>query len=93
MRGKLVINSIDNSKSVVFLYFIEGGWTRYKQTPRANFVNFVNKHSKKLETLTCSARADRLAHRRGPFGGSIWCSTYVPCLLVEPSKPKATNSM
>jgi hypothetical protein len=94
MRDKLVIDSIYDSKSVIFLCFYRGGeWTRYKQTPQANSMNFVNKHSKKLGTLICSARADHPAHRRGPFGGSIWCSTYAPCLLVELSKPKATNSM
>jgi hypothetical protein len=41
-----------------FSVFIEeGGWTHYKQTPRANSVNLINKHSKKLETLICSTRA------------------------------------
>jgi hypothetical protein len=48
----------------------EGGWTPYKQTPRANPVNFVNKHGKKLETLICSARADHPAHKRGLSGPS-----------------------
>jgi hypothetical protein len=48
MRDKSVIDSIDNYKSVVCLCFYRGGgWTRYKQTPQANSVNSVNKHSKK----------------------------------------------
>jgi hypothetical protein len=56
--------------------FIEdGGWTRHKQTLRANSVNLVNKHNKKLGTLICYARADRPAHRREPSDGSFWCST------------------
>jgi hypothetical protein len=58
MRDKSVIDSIDTYKSTVFLcFYIGGGWTRYKQTPQANSVNFVNKHSKKLGTLICSTRA------------------------------------
>jgi hypothetical protein len=63
-----------NYKSVVCLYFYRGGgWTHYKQTPRANSVNSVNKHSKKLGTLTRSACADRpdhgsSGHRAGPSG-------------------------
>jgi hypothetical protein len=50
------------------VFIEEGGWTRYKQTPRANFVNLANKHSKKLGTLIGSARADRPNQRRGPSG-------------------------
>jgi hypothetical protein len=50
------------------VFIEEGGWTRYKQTPRANPANFVNKHGKKLGTLIYSARADRPAHRRGLSG-------------------------
>jgi hypothetical protein len=38
------------------VFIEEGGWTHYKQTPRANSVNFVNKHNKKLRTLIYSAR-------------------------------------
>jgi hypothetical protein len=34
MRDKSVIDSIDDSKSVVYLCIYRGGgWTRYKQTP------------------------------------------------------------
>jgi hypothetical protein len=88
------------------VFIEEGGWTGYKQTPRANLANFVNKHGKKLGTLICSARsrtvrptgADCLDHgpsgpRAGPSASSFWCPTYAPCLLVELSEPKATNSM
>jgi hypothetical protein len=58
MRDKRVIDSIDDYKSVVFLCFYKGGGlARYKQTPRANFVNLANKHSKKLGTLIGSTRA------------------------------------
>ena len=53
------------------VFIEEGGWTRYKQTPRANPANFINKHGKKLGTLICSARADRPAHRRGLSGPRI----------------------
>jgi hypothetical protein len=59
MRNRSVIDSIDYYKSAVYLCIYRGGgWTRYKQTPRANPANFVNKHGKKLGTLICSARAD-----------------------------------
>jgi hypothetical protein len=62
MRNRSVIDSIDDYKSAVYLCIYRGGgWTRYKQTPRANPANFVNKHGKKLGTLICSARADRSA--------------------------------
>jgi hypothetical protein len=48
MRDGLFIDSIHDYKLIVFRCFIkEGGWTRYKQTHRANSVNLVNKHSKK----------------------------------------------
>jgi hypothetical protein len=78
----LLIRLIIKNRSYSYVFIEEGGWTRYKQTPRDNSVNFVNKHSKKLGTLICSARADRPAHRRGPSdpravqsGRSIQCST------------------
>jgi hypothetical protein len=58
MRDKSVIDSIDDYKLVVYLCIYRGGgWTRYKQTPRANPANFINKHGKKLGTLICSVRA------------------------------------
>jgi hypothetical protein len=56
MRYKQIIDSIDDYKSAVFLCIYRGGgWTRYKQTPRANSVNLANKHSKKLGILFVSA--------------------------------------
>jgi hypothetical protein len=57
MRDRSIIDSIDDYKSVVFLYIYRGGWTRYKQTPRANSENLTNKHSKKLGIIICSTRA------------------------------------
>jgi hypothetical protein len=100
MRDKLIIDSIDDYKSAVFLCIYRGGgWTRYKQTSRANSsVNLANRHSKKLGTLIGSAHTRTIRTTgadypdRGRSGGSFRCS-YAPCLLVELSKPKATNSM
>jgi hypothetical protein len=58
MRDKWIIDSIVDYKSAVFLCIYRGGgWTHYKQTPRANFVNLVNKPSKKLGTLIGFLRA------------------------------------
>jgi hypothetical protein len=51
------------------VFIEEGGWTRYKQTLRANSENLANKYSKKLETLIDSARARTVRP-------SIWCSTH-----------------
>jgi hypothetical protein len=72
----LLIRLIITNRSYTSVFIEEGGWTRYKQTPRANPVNFVNKHSKKLETLICSARARTVR----PTGAdrlvvSFWCPT------------------
>jgi hypothetical protein len=73
MRGKSVIDSIDKSKSVVYLSIYRGGGLDPLQTNfRANSVNLANNRSTKLETLICSAhtrtvrptRADR--PDRGP---------------------------
>jgi hypothetical protein len=45
-------------RPTVFLCFYRGGgWTRYKQISRANSANLANNCSKKLGTLTGSARA------------------------------------
>jgi hypothetical protein len=64
-------------------------------------MSFANKPRKKSETQidfahswkVCAATADSLD--RGPSSlradrllGHIWCSTYVPCLLVEVDEPK-----
>jgi hypothetical protein len=89
MRDRSIIDSIDNYKSVVYLCIYRGGGcTRYKQTPQANPVNFVNKHGKKLGILICYARArtvrptDADCPDRGPSGSmagpsasSFWCPT------------------
>jgi hypothetical protein len=70
----LLIRLIITNRSYTSVVIEEGGWTRYKQTPRANPANFVNKHGKKLGTLICSARARTVrptgADRpdRGPSG-------------------------
>jgi hypothetical protein len=56
------------NRSYSSVFIEEGGWTRYKQTPRANSVNLANKHSKKLGTLIGSARADCPDHWHGPSG-------------------------
>jgi hypothetical protein len=61
----------NRSHSSVFIE--DGGWTRYKQTPRANFVNLVNEHSKKLGTLICSAR--------GPSGPQVWTVRWLILVL------------
>ena len=45
------------------VFIEEGGWTRYKQISR---VNSANNCSKKLGTLTDSARADGPHHQCGP---------------------------
>jgi hypothetical protein len=79
MRDKSVIDSIDNYKSAVFLCIYRGGgWTRYKQTPRANSENLANKHSKKLGTLICSARVQTVRPQGRTIRRSVWCSTYAP---------------
>jgi hypothetical protein len=58
------------------VFIEEGGWTRYKQTRRANPMNFINKHSKKLGTLICSAR--------GPSGPQA-LSAFRPLGVPEPT--------
>jgi hypothetical protein len=49
-RDKLIIDSIVD-------VYRGGGRTRYKPISQANSVNLANNHSKKLRTLTSSARA------------------------------------
>jgi hypothetical protein len=83
-----------------------GGWTLYKLIFRANSTNLANNRSTKLGTLTCSAHARTVrptgADRpdRGPFGLRAGPSALKlvlnicpPCLLVELSEPKTTNSL
>jgi hypothetical protein len=56
MRDRSVIDSIDYSKSVVYLSIYRGGgWTLYKLISRANIANLANNRSTKLGTLIYSA--------------------------------------
>jgi hypothetical protein len=70
----LLIRLIITNRSYTSVFIEEGGWTHYKQTPRANSENLANKHSKKLGTLICSARVRTVRTRgadcsdRGPSG-------------------------
>jgi hypothetical protein len=102
----VLIRLIITNRLYTSLFIEEGGWTLYKQTSRANSENLGNKHNKKLGTLNCSAHERTVRPTgvdrpdRGPSGlraglsaFSFWCRTYAPCLLVELSEPKATNSM
>jgi hypothetical protein len=66
MRDKSVVDSIDHSKSVVYLSIYRGGGLDPLQTNfRAIFMILANNRSTKLGTLICSARADHPAHRHG----------------------------
>jgi hypothetical protein len=74
MRDRSVIDSIDDSKSVVYLCIYRGGgWTLYKLISRANSANLANNRSTKLGTLIYSTHArtvqpqDRTV-RRSQFG-------------------------
>jgi hypothetical protein len=107
MRNRSCIDLIDYYKSVVYLSIYRGGGLDPLQTNfRAFPAILANNRGTKLGTLICSALArivrptgvDRPDRRpsgpgpdRPPF--SFWCRTYAPCLLVELSEPKATNSM
>ena len=75
------------------VFIEEGGWTRYKQISRVNSANLANNHSKKLGTLTDSARADRLASGPDRPHGHFGAQHMPPCLFLELSEPKATNTM
>jgi hypothetical protein len=75
MRNRSVVDSIDNSKSAVYLSIYRGGGLDPLQTNfRANSVNLANNRSTKLGTLNCPAHAGTVqptgADRpdRGPFG-------------------------
>jgi hypothetical protein len=66
MQNKSVVDSIDHSKSAVYLSIYRGGGLDPLQTNfRAISTILANNRSTKLETLICSTRADRPAHRRG----------------------------
>jgi hypothetical protein len=65
---------INRPYSSVFIE--EGGWIRYKQIFRVNFANLANNYSKKLETLTVSARGRTL--EAGPSARSFLLSNICP---------------
>jgi hypothetical protein len=93
MRDKLIVDSINDYKSVVLLCIYKGGGLDPLQTnSRANSVNLVNKHIKKLGTLIGFARADRPAPGPDRPTAHFGAQHMPPCFLVELSKPKATNS-
>jgi hypothetical protein len=55
MRNRSVIDSVDDSKSAVYLSIYRGGGLDPLQTNfRANSVNLANNRSTKLGTLNCS---------------------------------------
>jgi hypothetical protein len=82
------------NRSYTSLFIEEGVWTLYKQTSRANSENLANKHSKKLGTLICSAHARTVRPTGADRPPSLFGVEHMPpCLLVELSEPKATNSM
>jgi hypothetical protein len=75
MRGKSVIDSIDDHKSVVYLCIYRGGdWTPYKLISQANSANLANNHSTKLGTLICSAHTRTV--RRSQFGAQHMPSAF-----------------
>ena len=89
MRDKLIVDSIDDYKSAVFLCIYRGGWLDPLQTnSRANSVNLVNKFSKKLGTLIGPTCADGLAAH---FGAQQYeryactCHPLWPCGTPPPS--------
>jgi hypothetical protein len=95
MRNRSCIDSIDGHKSAVYLSIYRGGGLDPLQTNFRAYPEILgNKHSKKLETLICSA----LARTVRPIGADRPPSLFgvehmPPCLLVELNEPKATNSM
>jgi hypothetical protein len=105
--NKSCIDSIVDDKSAVYLSIYRGGGLDPLQTNfRAFPVILANNRNTKLGTLIYSAHARTVwppgadcpdcgpsGLRAGPSAGSIRCSTYAPCLLVELSEPKATNSI
>jgi hypothetical protein len=68
------------NRSYSSVFIKERGWSHCNQIPRVNSVNLANNCSKKLETLTGSARADRPDRgpsdsRIGPSGCLFWRPT------------------
>jgi hypothetical protein len=66
MRNRSAIDSIDDYKSAVSSIYREGGLDPLQTNFRANSANLANNHSKTRNPNLFCARADRLAHRRGP---------------------------
>ena len=102
MRNRSVIDSIDDYKSTVYLSIYRGGGLDPLQTNvRAFPVILANNRNTKLGTLICSAHArtvrstgaDRPASGPDRPRAQIGAQHMPPCLLVELSEPKATNSM
>jgi hypothetical protein len=99
MQNISVIDSIDDYKSVVYLSAYRGRGLDPLQTNfRANSANLANNRSTKLGTLICSAHARTVRTMDRPASGPdrpqlILVPNICPCLLVELSKLKATNSM
>jgi len=102
MRNRSCIDSIDDYKSAVYLSIYRGGGLDPLQTNfRAYPMILANNRSTKLGTLICSAHArtvrptgaDRPASGPDRPLAQFGAQHMPPCLLVELSEPKATNSM
>jgi hypothetical protein len=100
MRNSSVFDSIDNYKSAVYLSIYRGGGLDPLQTNfRVISTNLANNRSTKFRTINCSAHVRTVRSTDRPASGPD-CppaqsgAQHMPsCLLVELSKPKATNSM
>jgi hypothetical protein len=100
MRNRSCIDSIDDYKSAVYLSIYRGGGLDPLQTNfRAFPVILANNRNTKLGTLICSAHARTVRTVDRPASGpdrpqaQFGAQHMPPCLLVELSEPKATNSM
>jgi hypothetical protein len=95
MRNRSCIDSIDDYKSAVYLSIYRGGGLDPLQTNfRAFPVNLANNRNTKLGTLICSAHARTVRPQGRTVRKAQFGSKHMPpCLLVELSEPKATNSM
>jgi hypothetical protein len=75
---------LNRSYSSVFIE--EGGWTRYKQISWANSANLANNYSKKLGTLTGSARArtvrpSQFGAQQEPLRLRTWKASQIKCIF------------
>jgi hypothetical protein len=98
MRNRSCIDSIDDSKSAIYLSIYRGGGMDPLQTNfRVISANLANNRSTKLGTLNYSAYArtvrptgaDRPASGPDCPPAQSGAQHMPPCLLVELSKPKA----